>query len=151
MIKAQSIYGNIIKIPKEQFQIRVSAYGIIRNKENILLVNTRSSGKWFFPGGQVEIGETLKNALKREVMEETGIKIKIEKFLTFKELYFYYDPLNKAWQNYAFFYICKPETLKLTEKNQIEFDESEKPAWINLSKLNKNNLQDPVNEILSLI
>ena len=151
MIEAISIYGNKIKVPKEKFQFRTSAYGIIKNDGKILLVNTRSSGKWFFPGGEVEIGESLEDAIKREVMEETGIEIKIEKFLTFKESYFYYDPLDQAFQNYGFFYICKPKTFDLTEENQVEFDEAEKPEWVELTKLTKDDFQPPANEIFQFL
>ena len=35
------------------------------------------SGKWEFPGGSVEFGETLEHALAREIMEEYGIEIEI--------------------------------------------------------------------------
>ena len=57
----------------------VSVAGIIENKNNeILLVKTYDSG-WVFPGGQVEVGENLINALKREVLEESGIKIEVKK------------------------------------------------------------------------
>ena len=41
------------------------------------MVNSNNYG-WVFPGGQVEEGENLINALKREVFEETGIKISVE-------------------------------------------------------------------------
>ena len=151
MIEAISIFGNKIKVPKEKFKFRTSAYGIIKHGDKILLVNTRSSGKWFFPGGEVEIGESLEDAIKREVMEETGIEIEVEKFLTFKQTYFYYDPFDQAFQNYAFFYICKPKTFNLSEENQVEFDEAEKPEWVEFNKLTKNDFQPPANEIFQLL
>jgi len=52
---------------------------ILRGSE-ILLVKRASEpglGKWSAPGGSVEIGETLEQALSREVREETGLEIEI--------------------------------------------------------------------------
>lgn len=39
------------------------------------------SGKWEFPGGAVEFGETLEQALVREVMEEYGFAIEVQALL----------------------------------------------------------------------
>lgn len=39
-------------------------------------------GLWEFPGGAVEFGETLRDALAREIYEEYGIVIRVEDLLT---------------------------------------------------------------------
>ena len=55
----------------------VAVGGLIENDEGkILMVKSPDRG-WEVPGGQVEAGETLTDALKREIKEETGIDIEV--------------------------------------------------------------------------
>lgn len=55
----------------------IAAAGIVINGHGeILLVNTPRRG-WVFPGGQVEMGENVIDAVKREIMEETGIDVEV--------------------------------------------------------------------------
>ncbi|WP_226579843.1 NUDIX hydrolase [Halobacillus litoralis] len=58
----------------------VSAATVIRNEnEEILLIKGPKRG-WEMPGGQVEEGESLKDAAVREAKEECGLDIEITKF-----------------------------------------------------------------------
>uniref|UniRef100_A0A7V5XGP3 8-oxo-dGTP diphosphatase n=1 Tax=Thermodesulfobacterium geofontis TaxID=1295609 RepID=A0A7V5XGP3_9BACT len=59
--------------------------GFLKKGDRFLLVrrpiNKKRGGLWEFPGGKVENGETLESAIKRELEEELGIKIKVRKLL----------------------------------------------------------------------
>ena len=61
----------------------VSVAGVIvDDRGRALLVQRRDNGHWEPPGGVLESGETIPDALQREVLEETGIKIALPAVLT---------------------------------------------------------------------
>jgi ADP-ribose pyrophosphatase YjhB (NUDIX family) len=48
--------------------------------DSLLLVQRRlppAAGRWSVPGGRVEVGETLADAVAREVREETGVEVSV--------------------------------------------------------------------------
>ncbi len=49
---------------------------VVNDNDEILMVKTYNAG-WVFPGGQVEVGENVIDAVKREIMEETGIEVEV--------------------------------------------------------------------------
>ena len=55
----------------------IAGAGIVTNENNeVLMVKTYNVG-WVFPGGQVEVGENVIDAVKREIMEEAGIDVEV--------------------------------------------------------------------------
>ena len=61
----------------------VSVAGVIvDDRGRALLIQRRDNGQWEPPGGVLERGETIPEALQREVLEETGIKIALPATLT---------------------------------------------------------------------
>ncbi|MYU51176.1 MULTISPECIES: NUDIX domain-containing protein [Streptomyces] len=55
---------------------------IVDDRGRALLIQRRDNGQWEPPGGVLEPGETILDALQREVLEETGIKIALPAALT---------------------------------------------------------------------
>ena len=67
----------------KQFPTHIVAVdGVIENgNDEILLVKHRGKEIWTVPGGQVEVGENLMEALVRETKEESGVDIAVNKLI----------------------------------------------------------------------
>ena len=72
--------------PGDRAQVCVGA--VVIDDDRLLLIRrgtAPSKGMWSIPGGRVEFGETLAEAVVREVREETGIEVVCERFLGWVE------------------------------------------------------------------
>jgi len=66
-------------VPATNLPLEVVA-GVVFNDDGQILINQRTqpaqfAGQWEFPGGKIEPGETLHQALCRELAEELGIRV----------------------------------------------------------------------------
>ncbi len=60
----------------------VGSSAVVVDSQNRILLQRRSdSGNWALPGGAMDIGETLAESLIREVREETGFNVQIERIV----------------------------------------------------------------------
>ncbi len=59
---------------------RVGVGGVLIHAGQVLLVRRAQpplQGRWSIPGGKVEWGETLQQAVARELLEETGLRVRV--------------------------------------------------------------------------
>jgi len=68
-----------------QGKVRVRVCGILIQSDRLLLLKHEGIGEdgflWSPPGGGVEFGERAETTLKREFLEETGLRVDVRKFL----------------------------------------------------------------------
>jgi 8-oxo-dGTP pyrophosphatase MutT (NUDIX family) len=148
------------------YKIRVSSRAIIINEGKILL-NCFSNGLYYnFPGGGIEENETAKQAVVREVMEESGLTVDVGE-LVFSLEYepnscneiqtnrrFQADFLNPACpcrncsgtHHISFFFRCylnnnvPPQTPSHTDINPDDPSITSEAKWVPLSDLNTVNV-----------
>lgn len=65
------------KSRKVKLKKRIAARAVLLKKNKIALLNVSKHGYHKLPGGGLEWKETIKQALEREILEETGCKIRI--------------------------------------------------------------------------
>ena len=80
-----------------------AVFGLILSpdKKQILLIQRRDIPVWVLPGGGIDPGETPEEAVVREVLEETGLQVRIVRAIA------EYLPINKLTQ-LSFFFECIP-------------------------------------------
>lgn len=61
--------------------IRPSVSAVVLYSGRLLLQQRADSGEWGLPGGSVEIGETVAAAVAREVEEETGFQVAVDRLV----------------------------------------------------------------------
>lgn len=81
-------------------------------------------GMWEFPGGKIEPGEIQEDALKREIQEELGVEIIIEKQLCTTE----YD--------YPSFHLSMNCFLCSISSGEIELREHKSARWLTTEQMN---------------
>jgi colanic acid biosynthesis protein WcaH len=65
--------------------------------------NEPAKGQWWFPGGRIRKGESIEEALKREVREETGLEISIVRLIDV------YSRIFPERHDITIAYLCKCE------------------------------------------
>lgn len=148
MVQCELITGGAKGVPVEQLVFRPAVYALTYDDPKLLLVNTKSTGKWFFPGGAIEKGEQTEEALRREVQEETGIIIDQLSFFTFKESFFYYEPHERGYHSFNLFYIAQPQNTDPQPIQNDPMDEADRYQWVDVKSLRHEDMQSFGNEIL---
>jgi len=60
---------------------KVDVRAVVFRGEELLLVRERRNGRWTFPGGWADAGDTPSLAAQRETLEESGYRVRAEKLL----------------------------------------------------------------------
>lgn len=137
-------------MPAGYDSVGVGCGALIINEKNEALLLKRTSktrnlaGFWMQPGGGVEFGERVEDAVKREIKEELNIDIEIVRFLAFTEGIMKEE--KQHWVSLSFL-----GKIVGGEVKNLEPEKHEEIKWFNLDSLPAplaQNTKDSINEYL---
>ncbi|MBP5489839.1 MAG: NUDIX domain-containing protein [Lachnospiraceae bacterium] len=112
---------------------RPSARGIIERDGKFLVMHSRKYGYYKFPGGGIEAGEDPKEALIREVAEETGCVVipeSIEEYGSVFRRELDTDNPDGIFEQENYYYFCKVSEESVERKPEdYEIEEEFVPEW----------------------
>lgn len=114
--------------------IRVGA--IIMREHKILMVGNGHSDYLYSVGGRIKFGETAEEAVIREVMEETGVKMEVDRLGFVHENFFVGDAAGNAgrkiYEISFFFYMKVPADFEPVCNSFTEDGQQERLEWIDI-------------------
>ena len=124
-------------VPCEEGVLNIRVGAIILRDGKLLMVGNNIRPQYLYSvGGRIKFGETAEEAVVREVFEETGIKMEIDRLGFVHENYFYGDTKANAgkliYEISFFFYMKVPSDFEPECHSATEDDGAESLHWIDV-------------------
>lgn len=113
--------GEVVEYDGSKVVWRVSAYSIITREKSIFLINSIDEKLYDVPGGNIELTETIEEALKREAMEEAGLIIHPRQVIGCHQDYFYHRFEKKFYKTLLLYFESDLIDRKKPTEDTIQF------------------------------
>lgn len=128
-------------LPLAHKQIGVA---VISNQQGKILIDRRKAqgemgGLWEFPGGKIEVGETVEECIRREVQEELGVEVAVGARLT--TIHHRYKTFNVTLYVHDCQYLSG-------EAKPLECEEIQ---WVNPSQMNQYKFPQANTQIVDIL
>lgn len=121
-------------VPCSNGYINIRVGAIIMKNGRFLMVRCDYADYYYTVGGRIQFGETAEQAVIREVFEETGCNLEVERLGFIHENYYICDIPSKQGKpiyevNY-YFYMSVPDDFEPDCKSYTEFGSKEHLEWL---------------------
>jgi ADP-ribose pyrophosphatase len=126
---------------------RVAVGAVVFHRGRVLLVRRAmppARGQWAIPGGSVRLGETLRRAAEREVLEETGLRIRA------KDPAFTFEVIDRdPGGRIRFHYLIVDLDAEYLEGDLTPGDDAEDARWVSAEEIGRLTVNETSRRLLS--
>jgi ADP-ribose pyrophosphatase YjhB (NUDIX family) len=125
----------------------VAVAGVVFDPQNRVLLVRRGKdpgkGQWGIPGGAVELGENTKSAVKRELLEETGIRVDPIEIITVV------DSVRKDHGGrIRYHYVIVEYLCGSNDQTPKASDDVDRAVWVDIDEVGEFPLPDFTREVV---
>ena len=128
--------GNDMTVPCGDGLINIRVGAIILKDGRFLMVGNDRENYLYSVGGRIQFGETSEQAVVREVEEETGVRMEVDRLGFVSEVYFYGDSpsnLGKTIYEMSLYYYMKvPEDFSPVSEDFKGGEATEHLRWVSV-------------------
>lgn len=123
----------------------VGVGGVAVHEGRVALIrrsNPPLEGRWSVPGGRVELGEGLEQALVREMLEETGLEVRPIELLTV------FDRIVRRDERVLYHYVIVDYLCELVQGSLQAGSDAAAAAWVAEDELERYDLPSPALDVV---
>lgn len=135
-------------MPKPKFKkdhVVTSVVAVIVNDAGEVLLTRRNIppflGEWVMPGGKIDLGEQIVQAVEREVLEEVGLTVEVQNLL---DVFEHVSPGENHYHFVILYYRCFP----LSDEIIHNVDEVSEARWVAPEELSNYKMPEGTRFIL---
>ncbi len=134
-IITEDIYGDKHEAKVEDLQLSVHVYGIALQDGKVLISPQFNGYDW--PGGTMELGETIEETLRREVKEETGLEVEPLRLVGAYTSFFHHVFKKNDHQAILLFYLVKVVGGEISVDGLDDFEQryAKEARWVPIEEL----------------
>lgn len=124
-----------------RFNYRVA--GLIVKDNKLLIMQDKGQPYFYVPGGRIKMNEKSEDAVKREIQEELGVEVKVNRMLWINENFFKEETSEEQFHEVCFFYLVELKENEDLKGNEFVVDEEGKIHtyyWKTLDEIKYINL-----------
>jgi 8-oxo-dGTP pyrophosphatase MutT (NUDIX family) len=139
---------------------RIAAYALLTRDGEVLLTQmssrTRIEGRWTLPGGGIDHGEDPRSALRREVYEETGLRVEPGRVLDVHATHFVGARADGLVENYHGIHLIfeaevDPSSREVVPHVVEEDGSTARAAWVRVEDAERLDLLSAARHALGLL
>ena len=126
---------------KENRWFRYRAGAIIVEQDCVLLAGNELEDYYYSIGGGVHHGERAEDAVRREVLEETGVPYEVDRLAVIHENFFNDNQgtlKGKECHEIAFYYLMKPRGTQALHSDSMTHGVKEEMHWLPIKDLHRH-------------
>ena len=109
-----------IKIQTNKTVFNYCARAIIKQDKKILLICVNDAPYYHLPGGHIEVGESSEAAVIREIQEEVGIEVALQKLVLINEQFYNKNGIDN--HSLVLYYLAKSKN-NISTQNSVRLEE----------------------------